>query len=659
MRHSLAGAIADSHARLAGAIFTRQLLAGSPGRVTQKVVRRPCLVLLLLASAAVAEEPDWWIVERDVVGQLFTRDVGAWARALDVAAMPDAVVARMTRFQVLVRAGHARGQRRAIRALRDLAPVLQAGAIDFLIGREDREMARFAMEQWPHAPPGWGRAFFRDWAKTAKPGEVDRWLAVQAGKSRHWILTRLDFRHSLGTADELVDEQAEAVRKRPDDLDGVLFYLDVLNAARATRDLGWIANVVRPQRARDSRRLGSKLLSHAPRVGIALLERAASQPLTDEERRGLTFLLSVPSDIDIEQRFRDGVKLDLMRAYLRVGEAARSQKLLEELSARYPNGIPAGMLAIAGQVQAASGARVIEERVRKAEAANKDDPLYWLGRAHYFAGRKQHRDADDAFGQAWRRRTDRTAGRIVNDHARYRFQVGGIPAVLALLRARIAGAELDSPYAAGVVSQMLYYANDDSSFPKPTEELWWRYLKRRPVWGTGSEEGLFRRMAERVADTDRDAFWKRAEALAANTHPGRAKRIGWVMTGCGLHRRAIPLLRDAMRRLEREPERNSARSTCFDALLALRDWKNAEVLCSNLRSQEGPREVIGRYSRLALTAARAGARRDALRIWLTRTNLDRGDLRFIEEMAAAGLGRKLAALYRKLGATRALVRLGS
>ena len=434
--------------------FTRPLLAGPRRWVTPKRVRRSCLVLLLLAPVALAEEPSWWTVEREVVEQLFSRDLGAWARALDAVAMPDDLVARMTRFQVLARAGHDKGQRRVIRALRDLAPEPQANAIDFLIGREDWEMARYAMEQWPDARPGWAYVFVRDWARSAKPEVIDRWLAAQAGKSRHWILERIRFRKTLGTAGEIVAETEAVVRKRPDDLDGILFYIGLLDIAGVERDLDWIAKTVRPRLATETRRLGGRLFGHAPRAGIALLEFALTQPFTAEDRRALTMWLNGPTG-DIERRFRDAVKQQLMRTYLRVGEAAKSQKLLEELSARYPNGIPTGMLEVAGRVQDASGARVIEGRVRDAEAANKDDPLYWLGRARYFAGRKQHREADDAFEQAWRLRTERTADRILQLHALHRFKLGGNAAALALLRARIAEFELDSPHAARIVWWML------------------------------------------------------------------------------------------------------------------------------------------------------------------------------------------------------------
>jgi len=121
-------------------------------------VRVCLLVLLLLSLPARADDAGWWAVQHGVVEGLFRRDVGAWAHALEATAVPDDAAARMERFQVLARAGHAAALRELLARLTVLTPRQQhqrwAKAIDFLIDREDWEAARFAMEALPHARPG-------------------------------------------------------------------------------------------------------------------------------------------------------------------------------------------------------------------------------------------------------------------------------------------------------------------------------------------------------------------------------------------------------------------------------------------------------------------------------------------------------------------------
>ena len=592
------------------------------------------LAVLLVIPAA-------WAGERDVVEALFRRDVGEWARSLERTPVPKDPDARLDRFQVLVRAGDDAGLRRLIPALKDLETHRQARVIDFLIGREDWEMARYAMEQLPHAGPGWAYVFVRQWAARADADEIDRWLTAQTAKSRHWFFERLRFRKRLGTAEPLVDEAEAAARRKPKDIDGVRFYVNVLSAADAKRDLSWIAEQVRPRLAYESYRLGEDLLRHAPRVGIALLERALTQRFTEEDERAMKTYMCVVAG-DVEPMLRDATKQRLMHAYLRVGEPKKSQKLLEELSAKYPDGIPTGMLEAAGRVQGASGARVIAKRVEE-----NGTPL---DRAKYLAGRGENEKAEHAFQTAWK---ERRGLDVVRAHAHHRFKTEGAESALALLRTRLEAVPVGGALAAGIIHQIVHYSDDRT---KPDAEPWWRYLAARPVWGNGREERLLYRMAERMDRKDGDAFWRRAEALAKDAHPSRARRIGWVMTRCDAHARALPLLRDAVARLDDEQERRSALFNLYETHLHLGDWRNAEKLGPRVRPHLTPNEIIEWYSRLALTAARAGDRADALRIWTVRTNLDRGDLRFIDEMAAAGFRKELTALYKGLGATRALAR---
>ena len=54
------------------------------------------------------------------------------------------------------------------------------------------------------------------------------------------------------------------------------------------------------------------------------------------------------------------------------------------------------------------------------------------------------------------------------------------------------------------------------------------------------------------------------------------------------------------------------------------------------------------YSRIAVIAAKAGAKDDALRIWKAGANVNPAEMRGLEELAKAGLHDELADYYREM-----------
>ena len=123
-------------------------------------------------------------------------------------------------------------------------------------------------------------------------------------------------------------------------------------------DAGWIGDVARPKLAVQCYELGRDLAWLRPKAGVALLERSLALRYTDEDRRIMEQRSRHMATIrdqerSFERTLRDATRHELMHAYKRAGYAKRAQALLEELTKRYPNGIPpAGLAQFAGQVQA-------------------------------------------------------------------------------------------------------------------------------------------------------------------------------------------------------------------------------------------------------------------------------------------------------------------
>ena len=625
--------------------------------------------VLLLAGTrgAAAEEPqraEWWATERHVVEQLLARDVGQWARELNKQPMPNEAGDLMLRFSVLIRAGHLRQVRPVIEALSEAN--VEKGQLsamaDFLIDRQDWSTARAFLERLPQAEPGWGYVLIKQWAETADAGEIDVWLVARAkANPTYWRRERFRFRSDQGTAGELLKELAERVRRQPRNAEVALEFLEVTSiVGHSDRDLAWMGEVCRPPSAYASYRLG-KALRASPRAAIALLEHSLEMPFTKEDAAALREEMShwarampAAEAPPLESWVRQATKQELLVALKTAGETQRAQKLLEELASQQPDGLPPGGLdALAGQIQAASGARVVQQRFEEAEPENRDSAEYWLRRAAYFKGRKEEAQAIQAYEQAMqlsRPDPDKPVGRtsgtelrssVLSSYVSF-LEVSNREASAArLLERELSEAPLEGAYAQRVVGILL---QAQSALPAIDRGRLWAYLAARPQW-SHQEERLLWRLTEQAADP-----WERAEALARDRDPSRALVLGWVMTRRDATSRAIPWLKSAWQRLERPEERERAGFSLFDAWLALGDWRSAEELWPTARKSLTPKEHSDWLGRVAVAAARAGAQADALRLWKQRTNLDRASTSHLDEMLQAGLGKPLAEFYRTLAA---------
>lgn len=78
------------------------------------------------------------------------------------------------------------------------------------------------------------------------------------------------------------------------------------------------------------------------------------------------------------------------------------------------------------------------------------------------------------------------------------------------------------------------------------------------------------------------------------------------------------------------------------------DWKGAEEIWQLARQRLTPSETPQWLGDIAVCAARAGARKDAMRLWKTHANLDRGATGDLDDMIAAGMRDDLLAFYKQM-----------
>jgi tetratricopeptide (TPR) repeat protein len=611
---------------------------------------------------------DWWAIDKAVVEQLLTEDMNTVVRSLAAAQMPRDAAELLRRLSLFVRAGHRESAAKTIDRLATVPPPAEKSVLshtaDFLIDRQEWDLTRWFLERLPQAEPGWGYVFIKHWTENGDSREIDRWLAARMrANPEYWLRERFRFRTALGTETELLNELAADVRAHPTDLARAERYLDAISTVGKKSDLDWMGQVCRPRLAYESYKLGHALIHRSPRAAIALLERSLATPFTDQDQKLIDqeirhrMAAFMPPQI-VERDLRLWTKTALAQSYKADGQADKAQPLIEELAAASKDGLPhVSWSQFAGEVQAESGARVIEGRIREAEAKSENSSDYWHTRAKYYAGRNEEAQAVEAFEKALELApfdpsnvTKLSTRRfILRDYVGYKAGTAGAREALRLLCREFDSIRLDTDYAAWLVHDMRDYDQDDAKFLHADNERLWAHLAARTQWGH-YEEKLLWRMISNVPAKERDPYWSRAEKLVETADPTRALKLGWIMTRTNESARAIPLLRDAVERLPDGDDKKSATFTLFEAYLDTSDWQGAQALWPLVRQRLTPREIPDWLGRIAAAAAKVGAADDAMQLWRAKANLDRSDFRHLDELARLGLKQRLRDFYQRMSA---------
>jgi len=609
---------------------------------------------------------DWWEIDKAVVERLLSEDIDAVVGSLAAAQTPRDTGGWLRCLNILVRAGHREQAAKAIDRRAVAFPLQEKPALshaaDFLIERQEWDLARRFLERMPEAEPGWGYILVGHWAKTGSHAEIDRWLAARAKSNpEYWFRERLRFRAELGTENELLISLAADVRAHACDLARAERYLEAVGLVGRETDLGWMGQTCKPRLAYESFKLGSALARRSPPAAIALLERSLATPFTHQDQKLIDeevrhWMAAVVPQRVWDRDLRLWAKQALAASYQANGQAGKAQPLVEALAAANKSGLPHYSWAqFAGGVQDQSGARVIEDRILKAEAANPDSSEYWLTRAKYYAGRKENAQAIEAFEKALAlapfdsSNETRMAQRhqIMREYAHYKFTTAGNHEAVRTLQRELAVIPLDTQYASWLIQGMLEYERDDFKPIHPGSEQLWSYLSARRKWDH-AEERLLWRMVANVPESEREAHWIRAVSLVGNADPTRAKTLGWIMTRTNESARAIPLLKDAASRLPEGDAKKAATFTLFEAYCATNNWRESETLWPAVIQRLSPREIPDWLGKISVVAARAGAPDDAMRLWRAKANLDRTDLRALDELARLGLKERLRAFYEQI-----------
>ena len=630
-------------------------------------------------SARVAEA-DWWQIDRSITAALMANDL-AIELARAASDPTNDAASHFRRVNLFVRAGHRDAARAALARFPIVSSPMErlsvAHMIDHLIQRDEWELARVALDRLPFAEPGYGHLFIERWARTSRPNQIDRWLARRTDGSEYWLAQRLDFRRKLGTVNALIDSLGREVRARPTDMVRVRAYLNATQYGRV--DASWIADVVRPRLKSESYDLGVRLLTNPPlpRAALALLEYSLTLPYTagDDSLADATIAhLALPTADrrrERERRLHVRTRTAMARALIATGQPDSAQRIVEALHALGYAVPSTGLSQLAGQVQRESGERVIEKRILEAEPAAGDSTRYWLTRAEYYRGRREHTEAIRAYERALAVTAPPTLGNeqpvldrigVMRSYRRFLEGNGSQPVVsdaLQLVWREFAAAPPGSYYASHLTTAMTAtpaYADSLATLltERQAADRMWSHLSATTTW-TVTDGAVVRAIVQGQPTEMRAASLARAERLAEAGDTSRVKVVGDVYLRLGEGHGAIRMLEQFVNRSPDGHDKELARLSILNAHLDhTGDWRAAEtVLNAGAHAALTMSETTDKLAHIAILAAKAGAHDDAMRLWRLASNLDRADLRRLVTLAATTpeMRDALETYYRSLAAT--------
>jgi tetratricopeptide (TPR) repeat protein len=634
----------------------------------------PAGVILLAVSilGAAAEPPTWSETQREVLTVLRERktDLGGLVKRVNASA-PRTCREALFKLNVLLRAGVDRAAVGAVDDLRkrcqdlgdyEIRAIYYEACDHFGAWQVARRLVEvFADEVFDLDIEN---RLLKHLEETGWSVEkIDRWLAgLGPGREGFWTIQRVRFNHVHDRAESLVRNLQNEVKRHPDDVDAALVLVTALAHARHEQrdqwDLSWLPGTVRPERATQAERLAAGLRElQAWPAAVAFYQQAIDIPLTQEEvtEMGRLRQVSLGSEV-LRAHFAIQVRESMAECLLALDRAEEAQKQMVEaadLRARHDIALNA---VLAGTVQSASGQAVIEDRIQAQQVEKEDDPEYWRQRAGYYYGRNEPALEEEAWQRALalttpqpkperpsKNPTDQRR-QMLSAYARFLQRTNRQTEAVTLLHRELEQAPADAESTEGAAYLLAF------EFPQqvdPGDEIFWTWLAGRLKWEY-VEERLLWQMLENAPRNVLDGFLARAEQLASEQDPSRAKTLGWIMNRMGFAKRSIPLLEYAAQHAPAAEFGEGVVFTLFESCLDIGDWKRAEQLLPQATARLTPAETPEWCSRLALVAAQAGAKADAMRLWRMAAGTDLTELAHLSAMGSAGLQEELTAFYTEM-----------
>ncbi|MBC8871610.1 MAG: hypothetical protein H8E44_19465 [Planctomycetes bacterium] len=664
------------------------------------------IVLITLQSTAQAKDRvEWWSANGDLSARLLSGEVNLVDRAVEfLTAEPKTAREATEKVNIFLRAGLYAEACDAVDELWQFDPEIDRSVIDNLYYRARKDGAwDFALvlvetfaprivnisldEQLfiehgsESEPKPWSPQRKLDWidakiekviayeqerAKTAEPNDRAEQFRgyFQSGASVFWWRQRLCQLARMDLHEAELDRLAGFVRARPTDTQATMNYLSAIghldNQGRYSlkpNQLDWMGEVFRPPLATDMRNIAEMLMDkHQPKAAEPLLRRAIDSPLGAQDIERVSWMYAARlSEERHRQLFAVDVREKLAQCLLALNQADRAQEIMiEAADMREKHNLPLNA-HLAGTVQMASGAQVIEGRIRQREPLDENSPKYWRERAQYYRGRNETTEEETALRRGVELCEDRfneTDRPTLNEHywlysdltafliRNHREQ----EAVRLTLDVIDKYAKSYPRLAEGAVGQMT--GRHLSKHLRADEEILWRWLEAQDVWDY-HEERLLRRILGQTTGMPKGKYITRAErlAMADGVDASAASTLGWIVNRMDMPARSVPLLRHAIKQATKDDLMEETSFTLFESYLDLKDWRQAEAIFPVAERRLAPSEDPSWLGRIATIAAEKGDTADAMRLFRRVINLRLTNRRIIEDVSELGLKKEIRVYY--------------
>lgn len=530
----------------------------------------------------------------------------------------------------------------------------------------------------------------------------DEWLARKASNEArakdssayyNWTSIRIGWRERFGLDNTVILNQfATDARENPADLETALRYLHFL---RKPPEVRWLAENFASKQAYHYYELGGALAHSAVysdksadearqilQIAAALLQKSLSLPYSKEDGNLINsrqmMLTSMPSRkiINYEKQLRFWTKTKLAETYKFLNEAQNAQPLVEELAALDKSDIEASSVSrLAGAVQMASGARVVESKILNEQALRQNSYEYWWERVAYYQGRQESERVFDAYRQALAvvpfditdegERSGRLfyvrhfADFVEGEFSYYSEKTGQLTDEEN--RKMLLWKEAESFFRAEfekTKSNLDYSSSLTDIIHRKFKKLLDEIFSRNPglliafaeidALQSGNGWLYYFLQSESVSKMQKDATMNEILKIAQRSGERRAWAICERVIGgdaAGIYAaRVVPILVKNLEKVERrfksssisEEEKEESENlrdkyleNLFRAHLAANDWKSAEkIVLAKYNSS-----LSYRLWQLAENAAKNCAYSEALRFWKLKANLNRRDLDYLESLA--------------------------
>lgn len=555
-------------------------------------------------------------------------------------------------------------------------------AADFLIGKEKWDLAKLYLEQLPMAEPGWGYVLIKHMCSECKKDAtaldaVDNWIRARYPfNEEYWWRLRITFAEEAGRRKQILADFAKQVKDKPDDVRRLKWFILATDDSAEKSDIHWICDAVLPTLAYRNYQVAEWLHTRHPAEAIFYLKRAQTIPFTPQDEKEIkNFLLrysALPANLSAVpqvKHFSVWVRSMLAECYQKVGQSKEAQSILLQLSKESGGQVPTYALSqLAGQIQASTPTRPLEQQIKAAEVKNEDSIDYWQGRADYYRGLKEAEQERSAWLRALKlakSKLENSKQANLKQDQSAQFYLPMIVSSYALFLRRhesdqaaikFIWSEFDAASNSSSSSSVEYrtklvrdleqtYETDQTGYLSPVDERLWQLLKQLKTWSY-TEERILWRMVRNAKPEQRQQLWTRAEGLALG-NASRELTLGWIMNRCQEAKRSIPFLLAACKSDDKELKQRS-QFTLFESYLDVFDWRRAEEIWPaalvRLTSEEKPDWL----SRIAIAAARSGDKDDSLRLWQAKDSVDLSALNSLDEMVKYGMKDRLVNYYREL-----------